>query len=63
MWDTEDMVLGKQGPTPPMPSSTRFAEIFAFMRPWKGGGGVTSSPSPQFYQKGEVPHLRLLAGF
>lgn len=55
MWDTEDMVLGKQGPTPPMPSSTGFAESFALMRPWEGGGGLLLPLLPSFIKKMKYP--------
>lgn len=51
MWDTEDMVLGKQGPTPPMPSSTGFVEIFALMRPWEGRVVFSLPLLPSFISK------------
>lgn len=62
-WDTEDMVLGKQGLIPHMTFPLVFAEIFALMRPWEDRAGFLSSLSLQFYQRGEVPHQRLLVGF
>ena len=51
MWDTEEMVLGKQGPTPPMPSSTGFAEVFALVRPWEGGVVFSLPFLPSFISK------------
>lgn len=49
MWNTEDMVLGKQGPTPPMPSST--VDFFAFIRPWEGGVVFSLPFLPSFIRK------------